>query len=212
MRKVRFFSAIYALLGILAAAAGVFLALSNMFAGPALVEEPKAARERVESMLDAVCAQDYNTVSASLHGQPNLGLDREAADPVGQLFWDAVSASFSWESRGEFYATDSGVALDVTISAIELNSLTENLRTRAQSLLEERVKNAEDTSEIYDENNEYRTEFVMAVLEDAARDALEQDARTTSWDLTLNLLYENGQWWIVPEQELLEAISGGILG
>lgn len=212
MRRVRFFSGIYALLGILAAAAGIYLALSNMFAGPVLVEEPQAARERVQTMLDAVCSRDYETVSDSLYGRPNLGLDREAADSVGRMFWDAVSGSFSWESRGEFYATDSGVALDVTISAIELDSLTENLRARAQSLLEQRVADAEDTSEIYDENNEYRTEFVMAVLEDAARDALEQDATTASWDLTLNLLYENGRWWIMPEQELLEAISGGILG
>lgn len=212
MRKVRFFSAVYALLGIAAAAVGVFLALSNMFAGPVLMEEPEAARKQVQSMLDAMCDQDYETVSACLYGQPDLGLDREAADPVGQMFWEAVSGSFTWESRGNFYATDSGVALDVTISAIDLNSLTENLRQRAQGLLEERVRAAEDASEIYDENNEYKTEFVMAVLQDAAEDALEQDARTISWDLTLNLVYENDRWWIMPEQPVLEALSGGILG
>lgn len=212
MRKVRFFSAIYALLGIAIAAAGVYLALGNMFAGPVLVEEPQAAREQVESMLDALCARDYDTVSECLYGQPDLGLDRQATDPVGQLFWDAVAGSYSWESRGAFYATDSGVALDVTISATDLDSLTENLRSRAQNLLEQRVQAADDTSEIYDENNEYRTEFVMDVLQDAAQDALAEDARTRSWELTLNLLHENGRWWIMPEPDLLEAISGGVLG
>ena len=45
----------------------------------------------------------------------------------------------------------------------------------------------------------------------AAKEALKRDARQTSWDLTLNLVYENGQWWIMPEQALLRAISGGIL-
>ena len=93
----------------------------------------------------------------------------------------------------------------------ELASLTENLRERAQTLLEQRIAQAEDTSEIYDENNEYREDFVMAALYDAAQEALEQDARTTSWELTLNLIYENGQWWIMPEPGLLVAISGGIL-
>ena len=51
----------------------------------------------------------------------------------------------------------------------------------------------------------------MDVLHDAAEDALDQDAKSVSWELTLNLIYENGQWWIMPEKLLLEAVSGGIL-
>ena len=82
---------------------------------------------------------------------------------------------------------------------------------RAQALLEQRIAQAEDTDEIYDANNEYREDFVMDALYDAAREALAQDAVYISWDLTLNLIYENGQWWIMPEQALLKALSGGIL-
>ena len=48
-------------------------------------------------------------------------------------------------------------------------------------------------------------------IEENIRRHLEQDAKQTSWELTLNLVYENGQWWIMPEQDLLRAISGGIL-
>lgn len=211
MRKVRLFSAIFGILGVCFATMGVYLALRFMNVGPILLEQPDAAREQVVSMMDALAQGDYETVSASLYGTPDLGLDREAEDEVGQLFWEAYRQSITCELVGSFYATESGVAHNVVIRSMELDSVTENLKERSQELLEERVEAAEDLSEIYDENYEYREDFVMAVLRDAAQEALTEDAEYITWEVTLNLIYENGQWWIMPEDALLEAISGGIL-
>ena len=101
--------------------------------------------------------------------------------------------------------------MDVSVSALDLSSVTANLKERAQKTLEKHIAEAEDPSEVYDENHDYREEFVMNALLAAAREALEQDAKTVTWNLTLNLVYENGQWWIMPEQALLKALSGGIL-
>lgn len=210
-RKIGFFSALFGLLGLCLALTAVVLALGNRDAGPVLVEQPEAARNRVQTMMDALCAGDYDTVSACLYGNPNLGLDRQAEGEVGQLFWNALADSFQCTLEGQFHATDSGVALDVTISALDMESVTANLKERAQTLLEQRIEEAEDISEIYDENNEFSESFVMGALYDAARDALAQDAETVTWELTLNLIYQNEQWWIMPETALLEAISGGIL-
>lgn len=210
-RKIGFISGIYGALGAFLASVCIFLALMNMNVSPVLLKQPQAAMDRVNTMMDALCAGDYETVSGCLYGKPNLGLDREPEDPVGALFWDALKESYSYEIRGQFHATDSGVALNAGISALDLDSVTANLRDRARSSMEERIAQAEDTDDIYDENNEYREEFVMAALYDAAREALEQDARQITWELTLNLVYENGQWWIMPDQALLRAISGGIL-
>lgn len=211
MNKLRFFSVIFGLLGVCAAAVGISLAFQNRNASPVLVEQPEAAENQVVTMLDALCARDYETVSASLYGTPDLGLSREAEDSVGRLLWGAFADSVTYELVGDFYATDSGVAQNVVITGLELGSVTEHLGERSQVLLEERVAEAEDAFEIYDENNEYREEFVMDVLYDAAQEALRADARETSWEVTLNLVYENGQWWIMPESALLEAVSGGIL-
>ena len=210
-RSIGFFSGIFGLMGLGLAAFGVWLALTNQNAGPVLKQQPEAARNQVVTMLDALCEGDYDTVSGCLYGNPGLGMDREAQDEVGRLFWNALADSFSYEIRSDFHATDSGVAMDIQIGAMDIDSVTVNLRQRAQTLLEQRIAEAEDTSEIYDENNDYREDFVMAALYDAAREALEEDAGTVSWDITLNLIYENGQWWIMPEAKLLQAISGGIL-
>lgn len=210
-RKIRFFSVIYGILGAVLAVSCLCLALMNRNASPVLVRQPQAAMDQVRTMLDSLCDGNYDTVRLCLYGQPSLGLDREAEDPVGRLFWDALSGSFSYELGEEFHATDSGVSLDVTIHALDLSSVTKNLRDRARNVMEQRIGQAEDTSEIYDENNDYREEFVLEALYTAAQDSLEQDAEQVSWTLTLNLVYENGQWWIMPEQDLLRAISGGIL-
>jgi len=210
-RKTGFFSGIFGVLGVSFAALGIILALTNTKTEPVLVEQPQAAMDRVGTMLDALCQGDYDTVTGCLYGTPVLGLDRDPQDPVGQLFWQALTDSYTYELQGDFHATDSGVAVDATIRVMDLNSVTANLRQRAQNLLEERIAQAEDTSEIYDSNNEYREDFVMGALYDAALAALEEDAQTISWDVTLNLIYKDGQWWIMPEQELLQAISGGVL-
>ena len=210
-RRIGFFSGLFGLLGIAIAVFGIYLALSNRDAGPVLVEQPEAARNQVQTMMDALTGGDYETVSQCLYGRPNLGLGREAQSEVGQLLWDALSASFRWEQQGDFHATDSGVALNVTITAMDLDAVTANLRQRSQEKLEQQLDEAEDMTDVYDENNEFRESFVMAALYAAAEEALVQDRKEISWDLTLNLIYENGQWWIMPEAKLLEAISGGIL-
>ena len=120
--------------------------------------------------------------------------------------------SLEYEFNGDFYATDTGIARDVTITSLELASVTENLGSRSQELLARRVEKAEDVSQIYDENNEYREDFVMTVLFDAAYQSLKEDARMTRQRVTLNLVFRQGEWWVLPDSALLSAISGGTAG
>ena len=94
---------------------------------------------------------------------------------------------------------------------MDVTSVTAVLKDRSQALLEQRVEEAEDLEDVYDENLQYREDFVMDVLYDAAVMALKEDAKTITAELTLNLSYQNEQWWIAADRELLDAISGGIL-
>jgi hypothetical protein len=100
----------------------------------------------------------------------------------------------------------------VSITALELASVTENLKQRSQELLARRVEKADDVSQIYDENNEYREDFVMNVLFDAVYQSLQEDTRLATEVVTLNLVYRQGQWWVMPDANLLSAVSGGIAG
>ena len=74
------------------------------------------------------------------------------------------------------------------------------------------MEEARDLTRIYDENNEYREDFVMEVLTQAVNDAIREDGVVSSQELVLNLVYRQGQWQVQPEQKLLNALSGGIAG
>lgn len=211
MKIRKIISAFFALVAVVAAVAAVYLSFTSLDAAPVLTSKPEEAQNRVLAFMDVVCDADYDQVSAYISGNPSLGLDRDPADDVGVLLWNAYTGSLSYSVVGDCYATDNGLAQKVTLTGLDITSVTAVLRDRSQVLLEQRVKDAEDASEIYDENNEYREDFVMAVLYDAAVEALEQDAQEMTVEFTVNLVYENDQWLVVSDNELLDAISGGIL-
>lgn len=204
-------SGLFGLMGIGAAVAGICLSFHNMHADPVLLAQPEAARTRVEFVLDAVCEGDYVLASSGIQGTPNLGMDRPASGEVGDLIWNAFLDSITYELDGECYATDSGIAQNVVIRTMDISSVTAPLRDSSQALLAQRVAEAEDTSELYDEKGDYREDLVMSVLYEAAQLALEGDVQYLEWEVRLDLVYDNGQWWVLPETELLSAISGGIV-
>lgn len=212
MKAVKYlFSVLLAAIGLSAAAAAVFLCVKFVDAKPVLLTPPDVARSKVIMLMNAVSEGDYEEASQAIYGTPDLGVDREAADEVGVLIWDAFEGSVTYELLGDCYTTDQGLAQDIAITCLDVTSVTENLKTRSQTMLEQRVAEAEDVSDIYDENNEYREDFVMTVLRDAVVDALEEDARKMTVELTVNLSYQDGKWWVVADEALLDAISGGIL-
>lgn len=207
----KIFGVLFALAGIAVAAFTVKLCLGNLNSIPVLLAPVEEAEKKAVALMDAVAAGDYETAETMILGNPQLGVDRDPADTAGAMIWDVFVQSYSYELVGESYATDSGIAQDVRVSYLNMDSVTQNLRTRSQTLLEERVAAAEDVDEIYDENNDYKEAFVMAVLEDAVEEALAQDAETTGMEFTINLVYRDGSWVVVSDSALMAAISGGIV-
>jgi len=212
MKRINSVAAVFGAIGLVLALVTVVVSLRALDAPTVLVSVPEDAVERTTALMTAVSVGDFDEAEKMLYGMPDLGMDREAADEAGRLIWDAFVDSIDYEFSGDFYATDVGFARNVTITTLELTSVTETLKERSQELLEKRVETAEDVSQVYDENNDYREDFVMDVLFDAVYQSLEEDARYRSWDVTLNLVYHQDQWWIRPDQTLIAAISGGTAG
>ena len=209
LKKV--FAAVFAAIGLVTAALAVYIGMNFTDRAPTLLTPPTVARSKVVAMMDAVSDGNYAEAGKNILGNPDLGVDREPADRVGALIWNAFQESISFELVGECYTTEDGLAQNVTFTSLDIESVTVNLKERSQTLLKNRVDEAEDTSDIYDENNDYREDFVMDVLYDAAVQALEEDAVEKTVELTIKLSYADGGWWVVADTALLDAISGGIL-
>lgn len=201
-----------ALVAVAAAVFGVYVAFTNRDSAPVLVKPSQAAIDTADAMLTAVSEGNYETAAAMILGDTDLGVDRKAKDAVGVLFWDAYQDSLEYTPAGESYATDTGVARNYTVRYLDVNSVMGTLRERSQALLEIRVAEADNVAEVYDENNEYREDFVMAVLYEAAEQALKEDVAYVEESFTVNLVYREGKWWVVADDGLKRAISGSLAG
>ena len=201
-------SAGFGLLAVLLAAAAVFLVMTCRDTKPVLLYVPEEVTLCVEETMDAICCGDFSSAVKRLYGNPDLGIDRESEDPVNSAFWNAFVSSLDYELVGEPYATQTGIAQDVKVISLELDTATEKLGARAEALLQQGLAQAENASDVYD-GSDYKDSFVDSVIQQAARQALEEDVRYSYSVVTLQLVCSNGQWRIVPDKALLSAISGG---
>ena len=211
MNKKKVLTVVFALLGVCTAVAGIVLSACFLNADPIMLKRSDEVREQVSEMLDDVCCGDYTAAGQKMYGTPSFGPSRQASDEIGILMWDAFAESISYELVGECYPQDQYVAQNVRITCLDFASVTEELRPHFQQLLEQRIAQAETVSEIYDENNNYREDIVMELLQQAAQECLQEKGKLVTVEVAVKLVYERGQWWIVPEEELLATITGGIL-
>lgn len=202
---------IFLAVGLTAAVLAVYFSATQTKEKPVLMSSSDAAQKQVISMMDALCAGQFDVASTYMTGDPSLGVDRAASDVAASMIWDSFVESTSYTLSGDCYVTDDGLAQNVTFTCLDMESVNKNLRERAQNLLKQRVEEAEDTATIYDENNEYREDVVTAVLIDAVEDALREDATMITTTVTVQLKYEDGTWWIEPDQELLDVFFGDVL-
>lgn len=211
MRASKICSVFFGVIGTVLAALVLTLCLLGRGAEPEILMEPDGAVLCARSMMTKLCAGDYAGASAYLYGRPQLDSGKGRETETGDQIWEAFTSSMEYELVGRCHATTGGIAQRVRLRSLAVPSITGGLKERAQNLLEARVNQAEDMAQVYDENYDYREDFVLAVLHDATADAIAQDGQYTEQELTLNLVYDRNQWWIVPDQALLNAISGGVL-
>ena len=197
MRKTGILVYLFAFLAALFGLAAVGAAIFCTNAKPVLLDVPPEASAQMEKLLRSLCDGDAAGAEAVLYGDVSLDLEEMPENPVHAMIWKAYLQSLDYVLEGDLYASDTGLAQDVKLISMDLEAVTENLGTRARTLLNQAVETAEDPAELYNENNDYREELVMEVLQQAACQALESDMRYTYQRMTLRLIYED-QWLVIP--------------
>ena len=201
---------VFGCLGAVLAVTALLICLTQRNAQPRLFGTAAGAEECAQAMMENIAQGNYAAASAYLYGAPSLGTGTQPESDTAGILWEAFVSSLDFEPLGGCYATVSGLARDYSVSSLDLPKLTQALKDAAPGILEARLDAAEDMTLIYDENGEYRETFAQSVLEEAARQVL-ASADSVDRTVTLNLVYEGNQWWVVPDQALLSAISGGIV-
>ena len=212
MKASRIISSLLIVLGIILAGITVLFSVSALPRKPVLVSEPKAAAAAAQNVMDAVSRGDFAAAGAAMEGSPDLGVDRQPADEVGRLLFREFLKTFTYEVKGNVYASDAGMALDMQVSYLDFDSVLEHLGERTGKLLKQAAEEAEDPQSLYDGEGRYRQELVDQVLAQAVKDAIAQDSRAVTEELTVHLTCEDGQWLVVPDPQLIRVISGGTAG
>ena len=210
MKKERLFSCSFGVLGVILAVTALLICLTQREAEPKLIGGAPEAESCAMAMMEKLSKGDFQGASGYLQGTPSLITDTQQLEPAAKLLWEAFASSLNAVPQGRCYATVSGVAQDYTLSRLDVPEMIRQLKEFAPAVLESRVEAAEEMSQIYDENRQYRENFTRSVLEEAASEIIAASTpRETT--VTVRLTYQEGQWWVVPDEALLTAISGGII-
>lgn len=177
-----------------------------------LLVDTQAMEQSAEDLFAAIRTGDLSQVSGCLAGSPELG-DGVVQDngAQGQLY-TAFLDSLTWEQTGVCRADREKVALDGRVRCLDLSAVLEKLNTIAPALLEERGALAEDESEIYDDEHNYREDFLSGVLADGTAQALKESDAMLEMDITLTFLRTDDGWKIELSDGLVSILGGCISG
>ena len=210
MRIFRGVPLLFGIMGLLLGALVLACCVFGRTMEPKMLFPSDGAARCAEALMDRLCRGDYAGASACCLGNP--ALDPAPRTETEKQLWQAFSDSLEYTLVGSSYATAQGVAQDVTFRSLLLPSVTRNLRQRAETLLARRVAEAKTMAEVYEENLSYREDFLQAVLNDAVKEAIEEDGCSLEQTLTLQLTCDRGRWQVMPDAALLNAVCGGIPG
>lgn len=209
MKKKISFNRITAAVLLLAIMTSVCISGCSAFGKTPWVDEPELLRAPIRTMLESAQKGDYAAVGNRMQGQPDLGFTCPE-DAIGKAYWDAFIGSIRYELIGEGYASGEGAAHKIRFTCLDLSGVDESLPERVCGLLEAKMAAGGDISEVYDENNTYRQDLIDALALEASGAWLSEEAKTTTVEVEIKLVCEGDQWLIVPEENLLQTLTGGI--
>ena len=183
-----------------------FAALSR----PAKAVKPtQEANACAQSVLRALDDGDLSKVEEYFYGKPTLGLEREPATAEGKQIWNAYRDSIAVTTDGYCYGEGTNIYQTAKVTAMDITGTLSQWDKGAGELLKQKIDAAEDPAVLLDEGGD-----VPQTLKDELRgQALTQalaDAKTVTTRITFQLMEQDGQWWVLPDQAMLDVLSGAV--
>lgn len=213
MKVSKFFSFIFGILGTALMLLTLLLTLTSLNGEVRMSETPAQAVACTEQLMKALAEGDYPAAEALMYGSSTLGAPREAATQEGKLIWQAYEKSFAYEFAGSCYGSGNGVCRDVTITTLDIASVSEALPVRAKAILDQKKSDAQEVNNmglVFEEDGSVKENVMNSVIETAVVQVLAEDAKLLTTTVKLELVNENGAWQVLPGSELLKAVSGGL--
>lgn len=158
------------------AAAGVFFCVLTLAViliavnqTTAVVTNANAIRTETEALMNTIQAGDLETLSGMLYGAPDLGTAPERDKDAESLLWYAYLESLQYRISDQLTTPDNSIAVEIQLTTMDLSAVTAALQESAPGLLAEKAASMADEQAVYDENRQYREEFIADVLLDSSK-------------------------------------------
>ncbi len=204
MRARAFFSAVFLVVGTALLVGTLALVLGSLDAPARLISVPEGAAACVDEVVSALSQGDFPEAERRIYGLSEQADSWEPSDEAGALIWQAYLDSITFDPIGAGYATQTGLAWDVTVTTMDISRVTAAASEHAGVLLEKQVSRTEG------EEYALSDEQTASLLYEAAQMAIEEEESQIVREIQLNLIQTDGAWYVLPDAQLLMVLSGNL--
>lgn len=184
-----------------------YFALSKT-SGTLVFMPSKQPDEVSKAFMTAVCAGENELAESLLANPVQLSVPLNQPDETALLLEKSLKDSYSFEAAGTPTLNGTVAKQNYKFTSLNLNALVQDILEEVDKELEYRVENSKK-SEIYDKDNNYRTDVLEEIYKDAVTKVLNNAPSYYNVTLIgLDLNYQGGEWKILPNDGLLLALNG----
>lgn len=200
-----------AVLSLVIAALACAVCLYGYSAGTVYAEAEGDPQKTVTRFFDALCAGDNDTAYTCLENYSSLGLEKEPSSKSGELVYNALKDSYSYELVGAANVDKLTAQQTVSFTYLDLKAMEQYVEKETNDVLREIVR-SRARKDVYDENNNYLPAVTDEAYETAVKTVLNSaENYYNSAELTVGLDYVGQQWFINADSALLSCIMGGAI-
>lgn len=201
---------LWACIAIILCAAAASLCVLASSTGTVFARPKGDPQQTVNSFFEALTVGDYERAYSHISGYSSLGLENTPSDAVSKTVYDALKASYKYELLGSCTVEKLSASQKINFVYLNLPSVQDDVEAlcidKLEALVMERPR-----AEIYDENKNFLPEITEEAFSLAVDELLKSaDKYCVAENLQINLEYKEDQWFIIPDANLIYALSGGI--
>lgn len=207
-KNINFF---WLLLAVIACISLYYIVFKSEDLGMFYVKTLGSPKDSVSSFYEALLAKDYETACSYLDDYDALGLMDIPDTPEGQLIFNALKDSYSYNIISEPVIDKLTATQRVSFTFLDIKAVEKDTSLKIDPILEDKVQSL-PREQLFDENNNYLPELINDVYLEALSSTLANPSDyyiTKEYDIEME--YKNNKWMIKTNAEMLNGLLGGIL-
>ncbi len=198
----------WAVLAVVFTVAAVVLSMLGVKLGTIVAKPTGDPQTVAKEFMDSIISGNYDTAYSLLNGYSSLGLENQPSDESGQLMYDALKNSFSYELTGDCFINKLEAKQQLQFTFLDLPATEADIQAKTEAILKDIVA-SRPAKAVYDEHNNYLPEVAHEAYAKALNEVLKNASEYyTNAGIQLQLVYSDGSWSVIPAHSLIKALSG----